>query len=336
MHNDRTIKRFVSSAGRVVYRLPVEAFPGHITNCYLVFDDMLTLIDAASGTNESNQSLLDGFRGVRETFGENVQLSDVKRLILTHGHIDHFGGLNFVVDQANAAIGIHELDFSVVQRFKERLIVTTKNLHIFLERAGLPPDKVLELLEMYKWSKDLFKASRVDFSFHEGPLDGSTFEIIHTPGHCPGQVCLKLDDILFTADHILSHITPNQSPEFIARNTGLGHYLDSLKKVRAISGIRIGLGGHEEPIENVTKRVDQTLRFHDSRLNKTLDACREPASVSQASQKLFGERKDYHALLAVLETGAHIEYLYERGHLAVVNVDEVEREYNPVLRYRTQ
>jgi len=52
--------------------------------------------------------------------------------------------------------------------------------------------------------------------------------------------------------------------------------------------------------------------------------------------KLFGERKGYHVLLAFLETGAHMEYLYERGQLAVVNVDEVEHEYNPVLLYQAQ
>ena len=48
---------------------------------------------------------------------------------------------------------------------------------------------------------------------------------------------------------------------------------------------------------------------------------------------LFGERMDYHILLAMLETGAHMEYLYERGKLAVTNIDEVEKEFNPVLKY---
>ncbi len=29
-----------------------------------------------------------------------------------------------------------------------------------------------------------------------------------------------------------------------------------------------------------------------------------------------------------------LEYLYERGYLAVVNVDEVDEQYNPVLQYQ--
>ncbi len=38
-------------------------------------------------------------------------------------------------------------------------------------------------------------------------------------------------------------------------------------------------------------------------------------------------------LLALEETGAHIEYLYQRGELAVANLEEVERAQHPVVRY---
>jgi len=38
-------------------------------------------------------------------------------------------------------------------------------------------------------------------------------------------------------------------------------------------------------------------------------------------------------LLALEEVGAHVEFLYERGQLAVSNLDEVEKEDNPPLKY---
>ena len=336
MRNDRSLSRYVSAGGTTVFRLPVESFPNHVTNCYLVMTDPVTLLDAASGQEGSNASMLDGFRRLRDEFGVSVQLSDVGRLILTHGHIDHFGGLNFVVEQSGAQIGMHELDASIVQHFNERLILNTKNLHLFLDRAGLSAGTVGKLLTMNKWSKDLFRPAKVDFTFNEGPLPGTPFEIYHTPGHCPGQVCIRLDDILFTADHVLSHITPNQSPEFISRYTGLGHYMESLKKVRALPGISLALGGHEDAIADLPARVDATVAFHEGRLEKTLALCDRPKSIKEVSLELFGERQDYHVLLAFLETGAHMEYLYERGRLAVTNIEDVEQEYNPVLLYQRQ
>ncbi|MDZ4857487.1 MAG: MBL fold metallo-hydrolase [Candidatus Hydrogenedentes bacterium] len=336
MHNDPVVRKYTSAGRTTVYKLPVEAFPNHITNCYLVMTDPVTLIDAASGQESSNASLLDCFARLRAEFGETVALADVKRLILTHGHIDHFGGLHFVVEQSGAEIGIHELDMSVVRFFNERLVVSSKNLQIFLERAGLTQEKTGKLLAMNKWSKDLFRARPVDFTFDEGPLPNSPFGLYHAPGHCPGQVCIQLDDILFTADHVLSHITPNQSPEFIVRYTGLGHYIAALKKIKTIPGINIGLGGHEHAIDDVAGRVDASIAFHEGRLEKTLNLCGEPRTVAEVSLELFGERKGYHVLLAFLETGAHMEYLHERGHLAVVNVEEVDEQPNPVLQYQKQ
>jgi glyoxylase-like metal-dependent hydrolase (beta-lactamase superfamily II) len=334
MQNDLAIHRYTSAGGTVVYKLPVEAFRNHFTNCYLVLTDPVTLIDAASGWEDSNRSLESCFDLLRVEFGESIGLTDVRLLILTHGHIDHFGGLHFVADHAPVEIAIHALDASVVRHFNERLIVTTTSLHVFLTRAGLPPDDVKRILAMNKWSKDLFRATDVHRTFEEGPLAGTPFEVYHTPGHCPGQVCLRLDDILFTADHLLSHITPTQSPESITRYTGLGHYFESLKKVRGLEGMRIGLGGHERAIEDIQARVDETLAFHETRLEKTWGLCREPHTVGEVAMGLFGQRKDYHELLALLETGAHVEYLYDRGRLVVTNADEVDDHPNPVLLYR--
>jgi glyoxylase-like metal-dependent hydrolase (beta-lactamase superfamily II) len=334
MKNDKTVRKFVSSGGVTAYKLPVEAFDNHVTNCYLVMDDPITLLDTASGRDSANQELLDCFGRIREEFGEKATLNDVDRLIITHGHIDHFGGVNFVAEESDCEIGIHELDLSVVQNFKERLLVTSTNLHFFLDRSGLSEDRVTKLLNMNKWSKDSFKPRTVDFTFEEGRVQGGQLIAHHAPGHCPGQVCLQLHDILFTADHVLSHITPNQAPEAITRYTGLGHYMESLRKIRKVEGIRIGLGGHEEDMEDVAWRIDDTLAFHEGRLKKTLALLTEPSTVAEVSLGLFGPREKYHVLLAMLETGAHMEYLYERGSLVVTNYEDVDKEFNPVLKYQ--
>jgi glyoxylase-like metal-dependent hydrolase (beta-lactamase superfamily II) len=93
-------------------------------------------------------------------------------------------------------------------------------------------------------------------------------DVIHVPGHCPGQVCLRVDDILLTADHILSRITPHQAPESITLNTGLGHYLQSLHKIGRLDGVRLGLGGHELPIADIYQRINDIQAFHEMRLDK--------------------------------------------------------------------
>ncbi len=333
MNNDPTIRRYETSSGTVVYKLPVQAFPNHYTNCYLVMDDALTLIDTGSGYDDSIRTLEECFVTLRDDFSEKVTLADIGRVILTHGHIDHFGGVTDVLEKGRPQIGIHSLDVSVLQNFKERLIVTSKNLQIYLDRAGVSAEQVTELMERHKWSKDEFKFAPVDFVIHRGPLPDSDFTVYHTPGHCPGQICLRLDDIMFTADHVLSNITPNQAPEFISRYTGVGHYLESLEDMLQLDGIRIGLGGHEMEMTDLAGRIRDTIHFHEGRLEKALNICDRPKSIREISLELFGERQEYHILLALLETGAHVEYLHERGQLTVSNYDEIEDEANPVLLY---
>ena len=334
MDNDKTLRKYLSSGGTTVYKLPVEAFPNHVTNCYLVMTDPITLLDTASGWDTGNKEMVKCFEGLGEEFGEKVTLKDVGRVIITHGHIDHFGGVNFVIDESGAELYIHELDANVIQHFRERMLFSSTNVHHFLMRSGLPTERVEALVQMNKWSKDTFRPRDVDGMFDEGPVAGGPLVAYHVPGHCPGQVCLQLDDILFTADHVLSRITPNQSPESITRYTGVSHYMDSLRKIRRLDGIRIGLGGHENEMEELGQRIDDTLEFHEGRLRKTFDLMTGPKTIADLSLGLFGQRMDYHILLALMETGAHLEYLYERGKVVVANIDEVESDPTTVPLYQ--
>ncbi len=87
------IERFVASTGQRIYRIPCEAFPNFIAYVYLVFDaGPLTLIDTGSGYGNCNAQVVAGLEAVRSEFGEPFQISDIRRILLTHGHIDHFGG----------------------------------------------------------------------------------------------------------------------------------------------------------------------------------------------------------------------------------------------------
>ena len=120
-------------------------------------------------------------------------------------------------------------------------------------------------------------------------------------GHAPGLVCLRVDDILLTADHVLSRITPHQAPESITAHMGLAHYFESLRKIELLEGIRIGLGGHEAPIENVSARCREIQSSHDERLDQVLAACDEPRTMGEISRAIFGSLHGYNVLLGLEE-----------------------------------
>ncbi|MCB9450554.1 MAG: MBL fold metallo-hydrolase [Anaerolineaceae bacterium] len=330
------IEQFRSSTGARIYRIPVEAFPQFIAYCYLIFDaGPITLVDTGSGYGNSNEYLLAGIRAVHDDFGEPFQVGDIQRILITHGHIDHFGGVDFMVEQTGAQVGIHPIDRRVLTAYEERVIVATKDLRVYLERAGVKPELRGALMEMYGFSKKHVRSVPVDITLKTGtPLDGMRF--FHTPGHCPGQVCILLGDVFLSADHVLSRTTPHQAPESITHYTGLGHYMESLAQVRLIGGVRVALGGHEDPIYDMYSRIEEIFASHRRKLERVLDIIRAadaPITISDMSKAMYPDKQGYEILMALEEVGAHVEYLYEHGEIAVRNLDEVEREDNPALRY---
>jgi glyoxylase-like metal-dependent hydrolase (beta-lactamase superfamily II) len=330
------IERFNTDTGARIYRLPMEVFPQFIGYAYVVLDaGVPTLIDTGSGYGDSNQQLLQGIEALHSDFGEALRVADIKHILITHGHVDHFGGVAFIQEQTGAQIGIHELDRRVLTAYEERVIMATKDLRVYVGRAGIPLEQQQHLMEMYGFAKKHFRSVNVDFSLDEDMMyEGMDF--IHTPGHCSGQVCILIGNTLISADHVLSRTTPHQAPESITHYTGLGHYRDSLRKIAKVPNIELALGGHEDPITDFYGRITAIQQSHERKLSRVLDLIRaagKPQTIADITQAMYPDKSGYEVLLALEEAGAHIEYLYQHGQISVANLEEVEREDNPVLLY---
>lgn len=331
------VRRFELDAGARIYRVTCEAFPGFAVHVYLLLEvGPPTIIDAGSGFGDANEQLLAGLERVRTEFGETVTLADIQRIIISHGHIDHFGGLAFLHQRCpRAEIAIHELDVRILSGFEERVAVAKRAIRRFLQEAGVRPELLAEFLDVYGFSKKNVRSLPVARTLVDGQeLDGLRF--IHTPGHCPGQVCIALGDVLLTADHILPEISPHQAPESIMPYTGLGHYLESLDKIERIGGFKLALGGHQAPMADVYKRIGEIRQGHVRKLEKILALIRqapEPLTMNEISKQLYTHVTGFHVLLALEEVAAHVEYLYQHGKLTIANLDEYQREENAPIRY---
>ena len=331
------VERFTSSSGVDVYRLPMVLFPNNFMGHAFVLDGAgpLTLVDTGSGMGRSNDDLLEGFRQIGERFGKAISLPDIERIIITHGHIDHFGGLSFVKEQTDAAVGIHELDRRVLTNYEERVVVATKALGIYFDRAGIPSSRREMLFSMYGFAKKHVTSIDVDFSIVDEQIING-MEFIHTPGHCPGQVCIRLSDVLLSADHVLSRTTPHQSPESITHYMGLDHYADALRKLLRYDGIRLALGSHEDAIHDLYGRINAIRASHNRKLDRIRKIMRDhgsPMTIAEISKAMYPDVEGYHILLAIEEAGAHIEYLYQHGHLTIANLKQFEAEPNPAIMY---
>lgn len=335
---EKKVQQFESSSGARIFQIPLEIFPGFWGHAYIVMlNDYRVMIDVGSGFGKSNDHLESGLAIVNQDLQESINFSDLTHILITHGHIDHFGGLSYLKERTQAKIGVHELDVRNLTNYEERLAVVALHLDDFLVEAGVPDARRSELIQLYKLTKLSYYSVSVDITFHGERMRLGPFEIIHVPGHCAGHVVLRLDDVLFSGDHILGGISPHQAPESLTLSTGLGHYLDSLDSMRPWADeIRLTLGGHNELITDLTRRVGEIKHLHEQRLEHVLDLLREPHTIREISKHLFGKVRNYNVLLALEEAGAHVEYLYQRGLLSIANLSDYESRNGsiPIIYHR--
>jgi glyoxylase-like metal-dependent hydrolase (beta-lactamase superfamily II) len=330
------LRVFETSSGARVYQIPMEAFLGLITFAYLVIhEDLRVLIDAGSGYGDSNQQLISGIQeaGLIDC-GRKFGLEDLSHVLITHGHIDHFGGLQEIKSRSNAIVGVHELDRRNITNYKERRALISRRLETYLIEAGVESVSRENLLGLYRFTKQLFHSVQIDFIYNASGIQLGDFEFLHVPGHCAGHVVIRLHDILFCGDHILTDITPHQTPEQLVAWMGLGHYLHSLDRVETwAADIKLALCGHKQVINDLPARITEIRDMHIERLEEVMEFFQSPQTIHSLSKSLFGEANGYNALLAVEEAGAHVEYLYQRGRLAIDNYEQIESTFEPIPHF---
>jgi len=327
---------FETSGGAKIYRIPLEAFPGFWAYVYVVQKDQYcVLIDAGSGTDTSHTNLLSGLQQA------GLQPSDLTHILLTHAHIDHFGGLTKLRPITNARIGVHELDVQTVAHHEARLALMGRRLASFLADTGLAEETREQILSIYRFTKAIYQSVPVDFTLREaqgGAYEAADmrlgeFEFIHLPGHCPGHVAIRLDDVIFCGDMVVERVTPHLSPESINPYCGLDHYLESLARFQHwAKGARLILNGHNDVITDLPAQIESTKQNILRRMGKAIEALSEPLTIEEVCRTVYGEMSGYNQLLVIEKTGAYVEHFYEHGMIEITN--PVEMEQGEPARYR--
>ena len=329
MTSTHSSAQYQTSNGTRIQRLPLEAFPNFWVYAYLVqVDGWNVLIDTGSGSENSNAGLESGLTEA------GLGSSDLTHILLTHGHIDHYGGLPYLREHTQAQVGVHELDLGTITTHEARLTILTGKLETFLTQAGIPAEYRAELLAMYRFTKALYHSVPVDFTYEAQNMQVGPFELLHVPGHCPGHVALKLDNVVFCGDLILEHVTPHQSPEELTPFMGVHHYLNSLSVFECwAKDASLVLNGHDEPISDLPARIAHVRANLSRHVDQTLEALSKPRTLAETTEQVYGEMNGYNALLVIEKIGAYVEYLVQRGLVEIANPDELSDSPQAAIKY---
>lgn len=312
------------SLGRIrVYRIPVQCFPKHFTNVYLILDgDRATLVDVGFNSDQARDDLLRGFVTISEGFGEDIRLPDVQNIVITHGHGDHFAMLGYE-ELKGRTVYMNPVDSPIVSDYYGQYCRWRDYLKVLVDEAGCSAD--FSYVEDYR---DVpirpGDYNLVPVSDGEQVVNG--YRVVGTPGHSPGHICIALDRVLFLGDHMLSVTTPHQTPRTSWGGAGLEVYLRSLDKVAGL-GLDLGLPAHEDTIYSISGRAEEIGRFHQRRLDEVAGLCASRRSLYEVTDEYYRRHPEFiqastvndlaveDLILALEEIKAHLEYLVDEGRL---------------------
>jgi len=308
-----------------IHRIPVPVpFPqaGGPVNVYAIEeeDGGLALFDTGLGSDEARAALDEGFRRM----GRRIE--EVRRVVVSHGHVDHFGNAQAIAERSGAPVLAHAGDIGKIAasgpRWKEKL----PHYGAFLSRMGVPTEVLAALAAELGGGFSL--ARRVDAVHAIGEGERLRFrrfeaEVRHLPGHTPGLVCLHAaaEGLLFAADHLLERVSPNPLIELGPEGEEgfffpLVAYLGSIARTRELE-LRLVLPGHGPPFEGHRQVIDDLLRFYRRRQDRICEELAAgPRTAYEVSVALFPRARAGDAFLILSETVANLEVLEASARVA--------------------
>jgi glyoxylase-like metal-dependent hydrolase (beta-lactamase superfamily II) len=286
-------------------------FEGEL-NLYVIAGDPLTLIDTGIGTPEALVALEAGLAK------HGLAIDRVGRVVLTHKHADHIGLANAVRERSGAAVYIHEDDWEGVADLDARH-VEFPSLVINRLKAFHTPDDVIENLGKTLGQGPRYAEQTPAEKIQDGAafdVSGTLLQVLHTPGHTQGSICLLYGHHLFTGDHVLPKISPNIGAGEMRRRGMMQRFLDSLDRVTKLqTDDLVALPGHGGPFTNLAERAGELKAHHAKREAAILEIVRsgEPKTVYETARALWPKLPGYHLVLATNEVNAHLEKLCDDG-----------------------
>ena len=310
--------RSSSFDGITAVALPVGANSVGTVNMYVLADgDRATVVDCGVWHPALPDGGLNAFTDGIHQAGYGI--GDVSRLILTHAHIDHYGLAGAILEKTGAELWMHAMTDRDCENYRHPETSRSKHRDLYADH-GVPDDTDYELADhLTRWLPYVSSVVEASHRVRGGELTrigGDEWELIHTPGHSYGHLCLWSRDrgVVISGDHLLPGVMPPVTFQRGFDPDPMRSYLGSLEAIRMRAPTLV-LPGHGRAFGDAVGRIDAVARNKVRRLDRIRRLVMQaPCTVGMLTERLVGSGTAPHQReLAVDELFAHIVYLRHAG-----------------------
>lgn len=310
--------------GLLWMRLALPFALNHVNVFVLRDGDGWLAVDAGIDNADTRQSWETLFAAI----GGREKL---KRLLVTHHHVDHVGSAACVARETGCEVLMSapeaaELRRSLTPHAGDR----EQRLVAHFHRLGCDPKEAAELAA-HRWRTTSYVGGypervRLLEAGETVTIDGRPYAVRLGGGHTVASVMLAAQDrsILIAGDQILHHISPFVGVLLDAPEANpLADYLRFLADVGpTIAPETLVLPGHGVLFRDGKARCDALAAHHAERCERILRNCREEArSVRGLIEAVFTRNLDGVMGMALAEIHAHVNLMLADGRLTAAERD---------------
>ena len=253
-------------------------------NQYAVPGENGFLFDAGFGRKKMTRSLAKRLTGLAARGRRQGQCLDIKRVLVSHSHWDHFSGLKALQEQSGLTVLATPAQ-SRVMASRRVFCRTFWARSPLLDRQGSRFSRTLSGIRL-QLSRALFiRLAGVDFTkgtlqilnpgerlFPKGPDPDAAWQVIPVPGHCDDDIALYNEKrgVLLGGDLVLPGVTTWLGPP----RSDLVSYLQSLERVRDLPGLKTVFPAHGRPVTDPVPLINKRLEHRHQRTGQLLEMIR--------------------------------------------------------------
>jgi glyoxylase-like metal-dependent hydrolase (beta-lactamase superfamily II) len=244
----------------------------------------------------------------------NLRLEDLRLIVCTHAHSDHYGQAATLVERTGCELWMHPNHEHMTRMAENPEAVYARRIEV-ARQSGVPEEPLRRYAsQLSSRESGISGVIEPDRDLLNGVTissDLGDWIAYETPGHAPSHVCMFQPErrLLISGDHLLGRISLyfdyGYTPDPV------GEFLSSLDVVEGL-GARLCLAGHGRTFTDVHAHIQGNRKLVGERLQSVLDAVsREPLSAFDVVPYVYGdalsERNAHWLLSKILAYLTHLK-----------------------------
>jgi glyoxylase-like metal-dependent hydrolase (beta-lactamase superfamily II) len=222
----------------------------------------------------------------------NLSLDNVRLVVCTHAHSDHYGQAADIVDRAGCELWMHPNHEHMTRAAQDPEAALERRIEV-ARQSGVPEEPLQAYAEARRGQgfgiSRLIEPDRPLLPGADIASDLGAWHVYETPGHAPSHVCLFQPEhrMLISGDHLLGRVSlyydfgysPDPAGEFL-------HSLDVVEQLDA----RLCLSGHGRTFTDVQGHIEANRSLVHERVEKVHEVVsRAPITAYDAVPLVYGQ-----------------------------------------------